>query len=474
MAIGKVGSFATDAPLQKNYIGEAMSEAEDNSFRYRAEQRLAQKAKKEEEDAKLKDIADWDGKFDPNVIGYSSIDSPLVSMAMKAKERAGNITRELYSPSISTDQKIALMSERNKLAQSFDIANQTPQLIKEKVKSLEEGIKAGKYNSRDVDFMENISKQLESGKYELNYDERGTPNIRIYDTDESGKPIGVLKETTLGDLVKSFDPKLAFNYEDYKDKTLKNVKPEEFGYQKGANVVKGTRLSEGNKQQAKTFADVIVSDPNKLYEAQYLFKEKDPEKLRAKLENDFITSISTGRVQSLDTGYLNYTKPDKPKEEPIRPTIGDYRSPIVIQPEDEEKGKNIVRPLERVYKKNLGFKKDEFKLQSVGGKYNNVAVETIGLNRKGVPFITGTYAIQKGSSDGVSGISKITQGAKEKRFFYDLGHTELNSVAQRLGYENGDALTYDLRKMNNYQEKPKQQAKPKETLEQRKKRLGLK
>jgi len=128
MAIGKVGSFGTDAPLREDYIGNALSEVENQGFRYRQEQRLAQKAKKEEEDAKLKDIADWDGKFDPNVIGYSSIDSPLVSMAMKAKERAGNITRELYSPSISTDQKIALMSERNKLAQSFDIANQTPQL----------------------------------------------------------------------------------------------------------------------------------------------------------------------------------------------------------------------------------------------------------------------------------------------------------------------------------------------------------
>lgn len=472
MAIGKVGSFGTDAPLREDYIGNALSEVENQGFRYRQEQRLAQKAKKEEEDAKLKDIADWDGKFDPNVIGYSSIDSPLVSMAMKAKERAGNITRELYNPSISTDQKIALMSERNKLAQSFDIANQTPQLIKEKVKSLEEGIKAGKYNSRDVDFMENISKQLESGKYELNYDERGTPNIRIYDTDESGKPIGVLKETTLGDLVKSFDPKLAFNYEDYKDKTLKNVKPEEFGYQEGANVVKGTRLSEGNKQQAKTFADVIVSDPNKLYEAQYLFKEKDPEKLRAKLENDFITSIPTGRVQSLDTGYLNYTKPDK-SDQPEVPVIMEANKVDLTEDiaKSKEGGKIIINR-KGIKPQAITFEKG-IPIENIGGektKLNNLNIKAILINDKNQIVFTGTVLDTKGGT--VKGwVDKGSERTGEtfKRVTRTASGEIEGAIASKLNFNSvGELKAY----MNRIQ--PKQQEKPQETLEERKKRLGLK
>lgn len=459
MAIGSRNSYATDAPLQKNYIGEALSEVEGEGFRYRAEQRMAQKAKKEEEDAKLKDIADWDGKFDPNVIGYNSIDSPLVSMAMKAKERAGNITRELYNPNISTDQKIALMSERNKLAQSFDIANQTPQLIKEKVKSLEEGIKAGKYNSRDVDFMENISKQLESGKYELNYDERGTPNIRIYDTDESGKPIGVLKETTLGDLVKSFDPKLAFNYEDYKDKTLKNVKPEEFGYQKGANVVKGTRLSEGNKQQAKTFADVIVSDPNKLYEAQYLFKEKDPEKLRAKLENDFITSISTGRVQSLDTGYLNYAKPDK-SDQPEVPVIMEANK--VDLTEDiakSEKGGKIIINRKGLKPQAVTFEKG-IPIENIGGektKLNNLNIKAILINDKNQIVFTGTVLDKKGATekDFINPGSERT-GATFKRVTRTASGEIEGAIASKLNFNSVEELKDYMNRIQ-----PKQQEKPK-------------
>jgi len=325
MAIGSRGAYATVQPNQSNPIGDALAYTENQSFKYRQEDEAKQEKLKRAEDAKLKEFADWDGKFDATIIGNQSIDDPLVGFAMKAKNRAGDITKEIYATT-DFNKKAQLMSERNKLLQSFEIANQQPKMIQKKVAELQEGIKQGKYNPRDVDFMKNISKQIESGKFELNYDDRGVAKIKIFETDESGKPIGVLKETTLGDLANEFNPKLAFNYEAYKDLSLKNVKPDEYGSQVGANVVKGTKISEGNKKQAETYADVIVSDPNKLYEAQFIFKENDPEKLRVKLEEDFLTSIPQGKVQSIDEGYLNYKQRqfeygDKKKQEAI--IVGD-------------------------------------------------------------------------------------------------------------------------------------------------------
>jgi hypothetical protein len=304
MAIGKVGSYATDKPVNDT-IGDAMKYTEQMAFKYREEDAKAKALKKAEEDVKLKDYSDWDGKFDPKIIGNSSIDDPLIGMAMKAKQRAADINRELYAAT-DFNKKAALMSERNKLLQSFDIANQTPVLIKQKVKDLQEGIEAGKYNSRDVDFIGKIAKNLETGKYELDYNDRGVASVKIYDTDENGKPTGVLKETSLGDLANAFQPKLAFSYEKYKDDTLKNVKPDEFGTQKGAVIIEGKRISPKNIEQSKTYADVIINDPNKIYEAQFLFNEKDPEKLRIKLEKDFLTSIPEGQTQKLDSGMLNY------------------------------------------------------------------------------------------------------------------------------------------------------------------------
>ena len=317
MAIGKVGSFVTDKPVEDT-IGNAMKYTEQMGFKYREEEEKKKALKKAEDDAKLKDYAEWDGKFDPKIIGNSSIDDPLIGMAMKAKQRAADISRELYNTT-DFNKKASLMSERAKLAQSFDIANQTPVLIKQKVKDLQEGIEKGKYNPRDVDFIEKIAKNLETGKYELDYNDRGVASVKIYDTDETGKPTGVLKETALGDLVNAFQPKLAFSYEKYKDDTLKNVKPDEFGTQKGAVIIEGKRISPKNVEQSKTYADVIINDPNKLYEAQFLFKENDPERLRVKLEKDFLTSIPEGKTQTLDSGILNYglAKRKQDKEEQV-------------------------------------------------------------------------------------------------------------------------------------------------------------
>jgi len=375
MAIGRVGSFATDRPLE-DAIGPAIKYNEQMAFKYKEQADKDKALKKAEEDAKLKDYADWDGKFDPTIIGNSSIDDPLIGMAMKAKQRAADINRELYTTS-DFNKKAALMSERNKLLQSFDIANQTPELIKQKVKDLQEGIKNEKYNPRDVDFIEKIAKNLETGKYELNYNDRGVASVKIYDTDETGKPTGVLKETTLGDLVNAFQPKLAFSYEKYKDDTLKNVKPDEFGSQKGAVIIEGKRISPKNIEQSKTYADVIINNPNKLYEAQFLFKENDPEKLRVKLEKDFLTSIPEGKVQKLDTGYLNYgLARKKADEEKIK--ITDFK---FDNPRKDDFIENIIVSPNTVYTNGISFSKP-IDIVNLGGENSDLnMVKVLGFTK---------------------------------------------------------------------------------------------
>jgi len=375
MAIGRVGSFATDRPLE-DAIGPAIKYNEQMAFKYKEQADKDKALKKAEEDAKLKDYVEWDGKFDPTIIGNSSIDDPLIGMAMKAKQRAADINRELYTTS-DFNKKAALMSERNKLLQSFDIANQTPVLIKQKVKDLQEGIEKGKYNPRDVDFIEKIAKNLETGKYELNYNDRGVASVKIYDTDETGKPKGVLKETALGDLVNAFQPKLAFSYEKYKDDTLKNVKPDEFGSQKGVVIIEGKRISPKNIEQSKTYADVIINDPNKLYEAQFLFKENDPEKLRVKLEKDFLTSIPEGKVQKLDTGYLNYgLARKKADEEKIK--ITDFK---FDNPRKDDFIENIIVSPNTVYTNGISFSKP-IDIVNLGGENSDLnMVKVLGVTK---------------------------------------------------------------------------------------------
>ena len=51
MAIGRTGSYGFDKPLEENYIGQALSETENQGFKYRQEQRLAEEKKKAKEEA---------------------------------------------------------------------------------------------------------------------------------------------------------------------------------------------------------------------------------------------------------------------------------------------------------------------------------------------------------------------------------------------------------------------------------------
>ena len=460
--IGQKYSYATDSPIQRNYIGEALSEVEDNSFRYRQEKRLADEKKKADEDKIDAENEAVLGKLrNPTTTKFSTQNALTIDASTKLVNAVGEKARLLKEGKIS---KLDYDIFKSNAMTQIDLMNQANQRINTQGVEYAKQLADGKISPVFAENALNFGKSFDENNIHFEVNQDGT--LKAFAYDDPKNPTKIIEKGDLSNFGQySFTP--IANYDIDKDITeFKKTYPPILREKIIGNEKIGT---EGITPEIKKAIDLkvnsLIADRNSLAVANAqrpggnvnpnVTDEKDIEATKKFLEERYLNAYSNKITKDEAYQGANYRlserKQANEEQEPIiRPTIGDYRSPIVIQPEDEEKGKNIVRPLGRVYKKNLGFKKDEFKLQSVGGKYNNVAVETIGLNSKGVPFITGTYAIQKGSSDGVSGISKITQGAKEKRFFYDLGHTELNSVAQRLGYENGDALTYELRRMNNY------------------------
>jgi hypothetical protein len=475
MAIGRRHSFANIQPVNDPLAG-AITFADDAFERKRREDAVkAEKQKKLEED-KLKDYADWDGKFDPKIIGNTSIDDPLIGMAVKAKNRVAEINKELYATN-NFEKKAQLMSERNKLLQSFEVANQTPKMILEKVKQIDEGIRQGKYNRRNVEFIKQISQQIESGKYELNYDDRGVANIKIYDTDESGQVKGLLKETSLGDLVNSFEPKLAFKYEDYKDLVTKNVKPFTKATQVGSRIVEQKIVSEENKQQARTFADVIINDPDKLYEVQYLFNEKDPEKLRTKLEEDFIGQIEKSYKQSIDTGFLNYSRGVQ-KDNEKEAVYGIVETPpeltqAGVVPRQGYKTVSVTnsKPVPKISSFNLvtldaytvTTKPDGQRAITAVINYPDVKTSTLAPTEKNIFEM----AIKKrDNNESLTQeeelvVQKVTKGAEYKKTVVNLSEKEAFKFAKQLGFSNVNQMKDVAGKdeKNSNSQKPKQSDK---------------
>lgn len=210
MAIGRYNAYLTDAPVRKDYISDAMQLAESNSFLYREERRKIADAKKAEEDAKNKAIADdfenFDKKLIPTITGYSSIDDPINMYAMDVKQKGVEWIREKNQTN-DPYKKAEIQSKIAKATNSFDLLNKYPKIINDKKVELQEGIMKGHYNERDLEAVSEIAKSLDSGKYDLRVDENGVPRVTIFKTNENGEPIGVLeKGLSLGDVINRITP----------------------------------------------------------------------------------------------------------------------------------------------------------------------------------------------------------------------------------------------------------------------------
>jgi len=273
MAIGRLTAYGTDTPIQQNYVGDALTEAENQGFKYRQERRLIDDAKKLEEEAKNKAVElefdSFDKSLVPTITGYSSIDDPVNMYAMDVKQKGVDWIREKNQ---TTDpyKKAEIQSKINKATQSFKMLNQYPKLLNDKKAELEEGIKQGKYNERDLTAVTELAKSLDSGKYDMRVDENGVPRMTIYKVDENGSPIGILeKGISLGDLTNRITP---FNKSTYDiDKGIaeqikSQIELDESKIQNGFVTTKIKQRNERVNDALKTKANEVASMPNEAYE----------------------------------------------------------------------------------------------------------------------------------------------------------------------------------------------------------------
>lgn len=272
-AIGRLGSYLTDAPVRKDYIGDAMQLVEDNSFRYREERRKIADAKKAEEEAKNKAITDefenFDKKLIPTITGYSSIDDPINMFAMDVKQKGVEWIREKNQ---TTDpyKKAEIQSKIAKATNSFDLLNKYPKIINDKKVELQEGIMNGKYNERDLDSVSEIAKSLDSGKYDLRIDVNGVPRMTIFKTNEKGEPIGVLENNiSLGDIANRITPMQKPTYDingGIAEQIVDQIKLDSSKIQSGFTTVTREKLDQEKENALKLKAKEVAGIRSEAFE----------------------------------------------------------------------------------------------------------------------------------------------------------------------------------------------------------------
>ena len=273
MAIGRVGSFATDSPLANNYVGQALTDTERNGFLYRKERRDIAEAKKKEEEDKNKEIelqfTDLEKNTVPLLTGYSSIDDPIQVYATDVKVKGADLVRQMNMEK-DPYKKAELKSRYNRGIQSFKTLNQFPKLLNDKKAELEQGIKDGKYNERDLDAVTQLAKSIDSGKYDMRMDENGVPRITIYNVDENGKPIGVLERgISLGDLTNRITPFQKPTYDingGIAEQITSQIKLDESKVQKGFDTYTVEQRNKRVDDALKLKAKEVASMPSEAYE----------------------------------------------------------------------------------------------------------------------------------------------------------------------------------------------------------------
>lgn len=483
--IGRVGSFVTDTPLAQNHVGQALTDTENQGFLYRKERRDIADAKKKEEEDKNKAIADEFDTFDktlvPTITGYSSIDDPINMYAMDVKQKGVDWIRQ-KNQERDPYKKAEIQSRLNKATQSFKLANQFPELLNKKKAELEEGIKNGKYNERDLDAVTQLAKSIDSGKYDMRMDENGVPRITIYNVDENGKPIGVLERgISLGDLTNRITPFQKPTYDingGIAEQWASEVGLDETVIQNGFVTTTEKQIDQRVKDSAKTRAKEVASMPSEAYElwqkmgnpAKRTFTDAEKQQITDYVENDLLSRVEETYKKDIDqAGALANRKFNKEVQDEAvvistKPSIignnNGVRNGIKLQKNTKDfhignaiinlgdgkqkKATNVfVSPGGKIYleTQEIGFKtktKNEFNLTASGKKKQKEAKKKQGKNFNIKEFYE---TLESGDYNSVS-VSDRTPQTRMLDFGKD--GEEIGSYALKMGYKSTKEMQDDF------------------------------
>ena len=255
MAIGKVGSFATDKPVQDT-VGDAMRYTEQMGFKYREE---AEK-KKEKEDAIKKAneaIPELKAKTTPysnrNAFIYDTLDKLKTGMAEKQR----------LASSGKISQQESNLFKQNAM-QTIDLLNQSSERITAQNANMAKLISEGKVADGFEKDALALGGAVDKNQMYPEVNPDGTLNVTVYDIDESGKK-RVLDSGGLDKIGEvAYTPIRNVKFEDYL-KTFRDTHPIDFEEKFVGNTKVGTKeLTPRLASSINDYADALLADKDAL------------------------------------------------------------------------------------------------------------------------------------------------------------------------------------------------------------------
>lgn len=472
MAIGRYNAYLTDAPVRKDYISDAMKLAESNGFLYREERRKIADAKKAEEDAKNKAIADdfedLDKKLVQTVSGYSSIDDPIQIYATDVKQKAVEWIREMNQTN-DPYKKAEIKSKINRATNSYSLTNQFPKLLNEKSAEIEKGVMEGKYNERDLDSIGEIDKSIRTGKYDYRIDENGVARVTIFKTNENGEPIGVLeKGLSLGDVINRITPMQKPTYdidEGIAEQIVDQIKLDNSKIQTGFTTITQEKLDAEKENALKIKAKEVAGIRSEAFELwqrmgnqpKREFNEEDKAKIADYVYKDLKSRYAEKYERDIDQAGLLAKKKNDAAEKEKQIVIS---TATTVQKAGEKDGARLQAGAKDFPLGNVIIKSGDGKEQKATNVYVNpggkmfLRVEQSGFegaNRKTTQLTEAGKKRKAQEGDKFQArydeIVDITEADKKpKVVMLDFGkdQNEIGRYAIRMGYKGGKELQEDF------------------------------
>lgn len=464
--VGSRGSYATDV-LIDDYVGKAIDKVQDDAYRARAEQRLIAEKKKAEDEAKLKELEEYRGKFSVNISGNRGVDDLTTSIAAQSRDMAADLTRQIQQTT-DFNKKADLMNKRQRLVQNFGILKQTPDILIAKAKEIADGVESGKYNPRSVDEFQKVMGQLETGKAHLYVDDNGNARVTIFDTDEQGNPTGILrKDLTIAELINGENPIVASKYDANQgiaEQFVTTVKQDKEEIQRGYVTEGRTGDFTGRiKMLAEAKGRELSENPSEAYELwirmgnspKRNFSQDDKNAIAEYVATDLQNRYGKEETRKVDLSAmrqdeeLKYKKArDKKadeKEEVVPTVVPTNNIKFIEDIYKGEKGGGVKIDASNILPNSLLLDKP-ISIDNVGGEkgLSNINLKSVSLDRDGRLVFTATVKNDSGSST-KSGDTTVKLPASYSQVTRKAsGQTEA-LIAKKLKYESVDALKKYLR-----------------------------
>jgi chorismate mutase len=304
MAIGRTGSFATIAPIQGNPIGNAVAQVEDNAFKYRAEQRLAEEKKKLAEDKANAELEADLGKIKSDTTKFSTQNALIIDATTKLKNGIGQKARELKAGKISqTDYNIY----KTNAEMQVSLIDQAAKRINAQATAYAKDVAEGKIPSGFEENALNFGGAYDKNNIVLELNPDGTMTSVVYDDD--GKILDKGDLSTIGQ--NAFTPVYKYDLDKDKQEFIKTY-PKVLNEKFVGNTKVGTKgIADEIEKAMDLKIEATVKDRNALaIKAKEITGKanpnvKDPEiieQVRKKLKDEYMGLYAPEKTVDEATG----------------------------------------------------------------------------------------------------------------------------------------------------------------------------